>query len=152
MREGRMSGSANLATRRRVLSSSAALTGVPLTGVALAACGGQPAATKPAASSTQPVKIVLSTDWNSVQRMAVMETMKTEYMRAHPNVTVDVDFFTSNSSAGGSAGTYSEKVIAQLVANTPPDVIANFAYVPYVDQMADLTKDAPAAGWKKADV
>src|SRR6266511_6316806 len=78
--------------------------------------------------------------------------MKTEFTKAHPNVTVEVDFFTSASSTGGSAGTYSEKVIAALVANTPPDVIANFAYVPYVDRMADLTKDAPANGWKKAEV
>jgi multiple sugar transport system substrate-binding protein len=134
-------------TRRRILAASPAVAAL-----ALAACGGQaaPSATQP--SSNQPVKVVLSTDWNSTTRMAVMEQMKSEFMKAHPNVTVDVDYFTSATSTGGSAGTYSEKVIAALVANTPPDVIANFAWVPYVDQLADITKDAPAAGWKKADV
>ncbi|HEX2325927.1 MAG TPA: extracellular solute-binding protein, partial [Chloroflexota bacterium] len=122
-------------------------------GAVLVGCGGGTAPdAPPAALSTQPVQVVLSTDWNSTTRMAVMETMKREFMRAHPNVTVEVDYFTSASSSGGSAGTYSEKVIAALVADTPPDVIANFAYAPHVDRMADLTRDAPAAGWKKAEV
>ena len=113
-------------------------------GAALVGCGGGAAPdTPPATLSTQPVQVVLSTDWNSTTRMAVMETMKREFMRAHPNVTVEVDYFTSASSSGGSAGTYSEKVIAALVADTPPDVIANFAYAPHVDRMADLTRDAP---------
>ena len=49
------------------------------------------------------MQVVLSTDWNSTTRMAVMETMKREFMRAHPNVTVEVDYFTSASSLGGSA-------------------------------------------------
>ena len=136
-------------TRRRLTRSAAAVAA--LGGSAgLAACGAS--ATQPAALSTQPVKVVLSTDWTSTTRMAVMETMKTEFMKAHPNVTVEVDYFTSASSSGGSAGTYSEKVIAALVANTPPDVIANFAYVPHVERFVDITKDAAAAGWKKADV
>src|SRR4051812_48228868 len=135
-------------TRRRAVAAA----GIGAAGVVVAACGGAGQTEKPAAGSTQPVKIVLSTDWTSDTRMAVMEQMKGEFMKAHPNVTVDVDYFTSATNAGGSAGTYSEKVIAALVANTPPDVVANFAYAPYVEQMADLTKDAPAAGWKKADV
>ncbi len=137
-------------TRRRLVGA-AALVGAGAGSGLLAACGGA-APQQAAALSNQPVKIVLSTDWTSDTRMAVMEQMKSEFVRAHPNVTVDVDYFTSATSAGGSAGTYSEKIIAALVANTPPHVIANFAYAPYADQFADLTKDAPAAGWKKADV
>ena len=138
-----------MVTRRRLARSAAAVAA--LGGSAgLARCGAS--ATQPAALSNQPAKVVLSTDWTSTTRMAVMETMKTEFMRAHPNVTVEVDYFTSATSSGGSAGTYSEKVIAALVANTPPDVIANFAYVPHVDRFVDITKDAAAAGWKKADV
>jgi ABC-type glycerol-3-phosphate transport system substrate-binding protein len=138
-----------MTTRRRAVTSAAALASV-VGSAALAACGA--AAEQKPAASTQPVKVVLSTDWNSTTRMAVMETMKTEYMRAHPNVTVEVDYFTSATSTGGSAGTYSEKVIAQLAANTVADVVANWAYFSFVDQLVDLTKDAPAAGWKKADV
>ena len=135
-----------MTTRRHLVVSGAGLVG----SAAVAACGG--AGDQKPAQSTQPVKVVLSTDWNSTTRMAVMEHMKTEFMRAHPNVTVEVDYFTSASSTGGSAGTYSEKVIAQLAANTVPDVVANWAYYAFVDQLADLTKDAPAAGWKKAEV
>jgi ABC-type glycerol-3-phosphate transport system substrate-binding protein len=140
-------------TRRRLVQRAAAFTGAAGAAATLAACGAPAAGTEqPAAGGTQPVKVVLSTDWNSQQRMAVMERMKEEFVRAHPNVTVEVDYFTSATSTGGSAGTYSEKVVAQLVANTPPDVIANFAYIPFVEQFADLSKDAPQAGWKKADV
>src|SRR5437588_7373 len=94
-------------TRRRVLAAAPAVAGI-----VFAACGGQrePAATQQ--GSNQPVKVVLSTDWNSTTRMAVIEQMKSEFMRTHPIVTVEVDYFTSATSTGGSAGTYSEKVIA----------------------------------------
>ncbi|HEX2185767.1 MAG TPA: extracellular solute-binding protein [Chloroflexota bacterium] len=98
------------------------------------------------------MKIVLSTDWTSTTRMAVMEQMKAEFVRAQPHVTVEIEYFTAATSAGGSAGTYSEKVIAQLAGNTIPDVVANWAYFAFAEQLVDLTRDAPAAGWKKAEV
>jgi ABC-type glycerol-3-phosphate transport system substrate-binding protein len=134
-----------LRTTRRAFAVAPALTGA-----VLAACGGLTATPDKPGSGTEPVKIILATDWNTPQRSAVISQMKQEFERTHPNVSVTNDIFTE--TAGGSAGTYSAKVIAQLVANTPPDVIANFAPLPFVDQMADLTKDAPAAGWKKAEL
>jgi len=137
-----------IATRRRWILGAAALAAPALA----AACGAPAGAPERPAPSTQPVKIVLSTDWNSTTRMAVMELMKSEYMKAHPNVTVDVDYFTSNDTSGGSAGTYSEKVITQLAGNTVADVVANWAYFAFVDQVTDLTKDASTAGWKKAEM
>ncbi len=134
-------------TRRRFVTGVATLLGPTL-----AACSGQSTGPAQPPTSAPPVKIVLSTDWNSTTRMAVIEQMKAEFMKAHPNVTVEIDYFTSATSTGGSAGTYSEKVVAQLAANTIADVVANWAYFSFIDSLVDLTKDAPSAGWKKADM
>jgi ABC-type glycerol-3-phosphate transport system substrate-binding protein len=115
---------------------------------ALAACGQQPAG-QPAALSTKPVKIELATDWSTPQRQPVMDAMRDEFVKKYPQVTVNNQYI---GGAGGSAEGYSERTVAQLVSGTVPDVVANWAFNPYVDQLADLTRDAPNAGWRKADV
>jgi ABC-type glycerol-3-phosphate transport system substrate-binding protein len=131
--------------RRRRFALGAA--GAPLA-AALAACA-RPDASAPAALSAKAVKIELATDWSTPQRQPVMDAMRDEFVKAHPQVTVDNQYI---GGAGGSAEGYSERTVAQLVAGTAPDVIANWAFNPYVDQLADLTRDAPAAGWKQAEV
>lgn len=115
---------------------------------ALAACGGPAGSSQPQLSS-KPVKIELATDWSIPTRMAVMEVMKKEFTAKYPNVTVENLYI---GGAGGSAEGYSERTVAQLAANTAPDVIANWAFQPYLDRLADLTQDLSKAGWKKADV
>src|SRR5829696_5866950 len=77
---------------------------------ALAACEGREAGGGAPAPSTQPVKLVLSTDWNSVTRKAVMDLMKEEFPRRYPHVSVEHAHATEG---GGSAEGYSEKIIAQ---------------------------------------
>ena len=115
----------------------------------LAGCDLRSAPPAPAPSSTKPVKLDLSTDWNSPERKAVLDLMKDEFVKTHPNVTIEHQHI---SGGGGSAEGYSERIIAQLAANTAPDVIANWAFAPHVDKLVDLSRDAPAAGWKKAEV
>jgi multiple sugar transport system substrate-binding protein len=116
---------------------------------ALVACEPRAASTPSTSVTAKPVKIHLSTDWNSPTRKAVMDLMKDEFSRKYPNVTIEHEHVTA---AGGSAEGYSEKIVASLAADTVPDVVANWAYVPFVEHLVDLTRDAPAAGWRKADV
>lgn len=101
------------------------------------------------AATARPVRIELATDWNSPPRKDVLDLMKDEFQKRYPNVTIEHQYVTA---AGGSAEGYTEKMLAQVLAGTPPDIIANWAYHPYVEHLADLTKDAPAMGWKKTDV
>jgi ABC-type glycerol-3-phosphate transport system substrate-binding protein len=91
----------------------------------------------------------LATDWNSPQRKAILDTMRAEFLRQHPAVTINHQHVEAGSS---SAQGYTEMMVAQLSAGTIADVVANWAYVPFVEQLADLTKDAPAAGWRKAEL
>jgi ABC-type glycerol-3-phosphate transport system substrate-binding protein len=144
---GRRRGGTGSGTVRRRFVRGAAVA--PL--AALVACARQGAtdSAPPAALSAKPVKIELATDWSTPQRQPVMDAMRDEFVKAHPQVTVNNQYI---GGAGGSAEGYSERTVAQLVAGTAPDVIANWAFNPYVDQLADLTRDAPAAGWKQAEV
>lgn len=132
-----------LLSRRQMLRLAAG------TGAALAACRAQMPGQPASRQTAKPVRIELSTDWNSPPRRDVLELMKDQFQKRDPNVTIEHQYVTA---AGGSAEGYTEKVLAQVLAGTPPDIIANWAYHPYVEHLVDLTKDAPAMGWKKADV
>ena len=130
-----MASRARRPSRRGFLLGAGAL--VP--GVLLAACdprggGGPPAL------STRPVTLELATDWNSPQRKAILDTMRAEFTRQHPHVTVNHQHVEAGSS---SAQGYTEMMVTQLSAGTIADVVANWAYVPFVEQLADLTRDAP---------
>jgi ABC-type glycerol-3-phosphate transport system substrate-binding protein len=64
-------------------------------------------------------------------------------------VTINHQHVEAGSS---SAQGYTEMMVAQLSAGTIADVVANWAYVPFVSQLADLTREAPGAGWKKSEL
>lgn len=130
-------------SRRRLVVGASALGSASL--IAACAVGGEPAP----GLSAKPVSLELATDWNSAQRKGVLDVMKSEFIRQYPNVTINHQHI---DAAGGSAQGLTERIIAQLSAGTAPEIVANWSWVPFVDQLADLTKDAPAAGWKKADV
>ncbi|MGH2350793.1 MAG: ABC transporter substrate-binding protein [Chloroflexota bacterium] len=118
---------------------------------AFVACSPMGEATRPAAApgAKRPVTLELATDWNAPPRKPVIELMRDEFVRQEPNVTVDLQFAPDSGSSGGS---YSQRIIAQVAAGTPPDVIANWWFYQHTDALVDLTRDAPQAGWKKAEV
>jgi ABC-type glycerol-3-phosphate transport system substrate-binding protein len=98
-------------------------------------------------AATKAVELKLSTDWNSPTRKAVLDLMKTEFEKANQNVKIEHWHMGSGGTSG--PGGYTDIIVAQLLTGTAADVIGNFNFGPYLNQLADLTNDAPAAGWKK---
>jgi ABC-type glycerol-3-phosphate transport system substrate-binding protein len=129
----------------------AAVAGLGLAGGALAAClppsgGDTPAAPQ---AATRPVTIELATDWTTPTRKPVIELMRDGFVAQNPQVTVNLQLAPDSGSSGE---TYSQRIIAQVAAGTPPDVIANWWFYQHTGALADLSRDAPQAGYKKAEV
>lgn len=98
-------------TRRVWLQSAVSLTALS-TGAALAACGGAGKSTAPpSASSIQPATITFGTLGDDFYKGAPYDAFKQKY----PSVTVE-------HTAVGAGTVYLEKMLALLVAGTPPDV------------------------------
>src|SRR5215207_9719454 len=130
----------------------AAVGAAGLAGGVLAACapgGGDGAAPAGTPGAARPVKLELATDWTTSTRKPVIELLRDEFVRQHPHVTVDLQFAPDTGSSGE---TYSQRIIAQVAAGTPPDVIANWWFYQHTSALVDLTRDAPRAGYNKADV
>jgi ABC-type glycerol-3-phosphate transport system substrate-binding protein len=104
-----------------------------------------PAAAAPAGAKV--VELKLSTDWNTPDRKPVLDLMKKQYEEANPNVKIEHWHMGSGGTSG--PGGYSDIVVAQLVTGTAADIVANLFWGYYANYFVDITKDAPAAGWKK---
>jgi len=135
----------------RMSRRGAAGAGIGLAGGALAACQPPAAGTPPGEPPpvARPVTIELATDWTTPTRKPVIELMRDGFVAATPNVTVNLQLAPDSGSSGE---TYSQRIIAQVAAGTPPDVIANWWFYQHSGALADLTRDAPLAGYKKAEV
>jgi len=101
-------------TRGRLLRRAAVALASLASGAGLAACGGQSAAQPPAAPSSQPVTLVLNTDWiGASPRGQVTEGALKEYRTRFPNVTVQTEPLDGDTA---------DKLTALIVSDTIGDV------------------------------
>jgi ABC-type glycerol-3-phosphate transport system substrate-binding protein len=107
------------ATRRGLLRTAAGLTA----GAALgAACGAPaPGASGPAVPSTEPVRLEFQHRWEGA-RTEVVDRIVADYRRLHPNVQIESQL-VFGSGQGFFDGMPYDKILTQIAAGTPPDVI-----------------------------
>jgi ABC-type glycerol-3-phosphate transport system substrate-binding protein len=80
----------------------------------------------------------------------VLDLMKSQFEAANPNVKIEHWHMGSGGTSG--PGGYTDVIVAQLLTRSGADAIANFSWGPHATHLIDLTRDAPAAGWKKEEM
>jgi ABC-type glycerol-3-phosphate transport system substrate-binding protein len=97
-------------------------------------------------AGAQPVRVILSTDWNAGARKDVMDKGKAEYERLNPNVKVE----HWHLGAGGTSGPggMADIVTAQLLTGTAADVIGEMTWQPLVEHFAEIGPTLRSVGWK----
>ena len=118
---GEIGGGGSAWSRRRVLGGAGAAA---LGGALLAACGagtGATGAESGAARSAQPVTLEFLHRWEGA-RTEVIERVVGAYRQQHPNVQINNQLVFGNGD-GFFDGMPYDKILAQIAAGTPPDVI-----------------------------
>jgi ABC-type glycerol-3-phosphate transport system substrate-binding protein len=106
-------------TRRGLLGTVASLTAGATLG---AACGGPSSgASRPAVPSTEPVRLEFQHRWEGA-RTEVIDRIVADYRHLHPNVQIE-NQLVFGSGQGFFDGMPYDKILTQIAAGTPPDVI-----------------------------
>jgi ABC-type glycerol-3-phosphate transport system substrate-binding protein len=121
---GEIGGSGSAWSRRRVLGAVGTAAGA-LGGMALAACGAATGASggaeSGAARTAQPVTLEFLHRWEGA-RTEVIERVVGAYRQQHPSVQINNQLVFGNGD-GFFDGMPYDKILAQIAAGTPPDVI-----------------------------